>query len=99
MAGRQVTHRQDRPRCGAADARLSCRYTERAASRLGHGEGCKCAHAYEEGAAPQEYLGVDATYYEPADRGHEAKIKKRLEEFKRLRREEPPKKGKRKKGK
>ena len=73
----------------------------RGAKRLGHGEGYKYAHAYEDGVAPQEYLGVDATYYEPTDRGHEAKIKKRLEELKRLRQEEPPtpKKGKRKKDK
>ena len=57
----------------------------RGAKRLGHGEGYKYAHSYEGGVAPQEYLGVDATYYEPTDRGHEAKLKKRLEEFRRLR--------------
>ena len=57
----------------------------RGAKRLGHGEGYKYAHQYEEGVAPQEYLGVDKTYYEPTDRGREAKIKKRLEELKRLR--------------
>ncbi len=57
----------------------------RGAKRLGHGEGYKYAHKYEEGVAPQDYLGVDKTYYEPTDRGREAKIKKRLEELKRLR--------------
>jgi len=57
----------------------------RGAKRLGHGEGYKYAHKYEEGVAPQEYLGVDKTYYEPTDRGREAKIKKRLDELKRLR--------------
>ena len=57
----------------------------RGAKRLGHGEGYKYAHQYEEGVAPQDYLGVDKTYYEPTDRGREAKIKKRLEELKRLR--------------
>ncbi len=57
----------------------------RGAKRLGHGEGYKYAHKYEEGVAPQDYLGVDKTYYEPTDRGREAKIKKRLDELKRLR--------------
>ena len=57
----------------------------RGAERLGHGEGYKYAHKYAEGVAPQDYLGVDKTYYEPTDRGREAKIKKRLEELKRLR--------------
>ena len=58
----------------------------RGAARLGHGEGYKYAHNFKDAVAPQEYLGVDKTYYEPTDRGHEAKIKKRLETYKRLRR-------------
>jgi len=61
----------------------------RGAKRLGHGEGYKYSHNYEGGVAPQEYLGVDAVYYEPTDRGHEAKIKKRLEEYRRLREGRP----------
>ena len=59
----------------------------RGAERLGHGTGYKYAHDFEGGVAPQDYLGVDKTYYEPTDRGHEAKLRKRLEEFKRLRRD------------
>ena len=55
------------------------------AKQLGHGEGYKYAHDYAGGVAPQEYLGVDKTYYEPTDHGHEAKLKARLEQFKRLR--------------
>ncbi len=55
------------------------------AKRLGHGEGYKYAHSYEEGVAPQDYLGVDKTYYEPTEHGHEAKLKARLEHFKKLR--------------
>jgi putative ATPase len=55
------------------------------AKRLGHGEGYKYAHSYEGGVAPQDYLGVDKTYYEPTDHGHEAKLKARLEQFKKLR--------------
>jgi len=60
----------------------------RGAERLGHGEGYKYAHEYPEGVAPQDYLGVDKTYYEPTDHGHEAKLKARLEHFKQLRRGE-----------
>jgi len=55
------------------------------AKRLGHGEGYKYAHSFEGGVAPQDYLGVDKTYYEPTDHGHEAKLKARLEQFKKLR--------------
>jgi len=57
----------------------------RGAKRLGHGQGYKYAHDYEAGVAPQEYLGVDKTYYEPTDHGREAKLKERLERFRRLR--------------
>jgi putative ATPase len=56
------------------------------AKRLGHQEGYKYAHDFKEGVAPQDYLGVDKTYYEPTDHGHEAKLKARLEHFKELRR-------------
>ncbi len=59
----------------------------RGAKRFGHGEGYKYAHDYAEGVAPQEYLGVEKTYYEPTDHGREAKLKERLERFKQLRRE------------
>ena len=55
------------------------------AKRFGHGEGYKYAHDYDEGVAPQEYLGVDKTYYEPTDHGREAQLKERLERFRRLR--------------
>jgi putative ATPase len=55
------------------------------AQRLGHGEGYKYAHSYEEGVAPQDYLGVDKTYYQPTDHGHEAKLKARLEHYRKLR--------------
>ncbi len=59
----------------------------RGAKRFGHGEGYKYAHDYEEGVAPQEYLGVDKTYYEPTDHGREAKMKARLERIKERRQE------------
>jgi putative ATPase len=57
------------------------------AKRLGHGEGYKYAHDFEGGVAPQDYLGVDKTYYEPTERGREAQLKKRLEEYRRMRRD------------
>ncbi len=61
----------------------------RGAEKLGHGQGYKYAHDYEGGFVPQEYLGVDATYYEPTDHGREARIKARLEALRRLRDEVP----------
>jgi putative ATPase len=63
------------------------------AERLGHGEGYKYAHEFPEGVAPQDYLGVDKTYYEPTDHGHEAKLKARLEHYRRLRKGESPSDG------
>jgi putative ATPase len=60
----------------------------RGAEKLGHGEGYKYAHDFKEGVAPQDYLGVEKTYYEPTEHGHEAKLKKRLEEYKKLRKGE-----------
>ncbi len=53
------------------------------ASQLGHGEGYQYSHDSEGGVAAQDYLGVDRTYYEPADRGFEAELKQRLAELRR----------------
>ena len=51
------------------------------AKRLGHGEGYEYPHSSEEGWVAQDYLGVDAHYYEPTDRGFEAELKRRLDDF------------------
>ena len=51
--------------------------------QLGHGQDYAYAHNGEDGWVDQDYLGVDQTYYEPTDRGHEAQMKERLEELKR----------------
>lgn len=51
------------------------------AKRLGHGDGYQYPHAAEEGWVAQDYLGVNARYYEPVDRGYEAELKRRLEEL------------------
>ena len=56
------------------------------AERLGHGVGYQYAHDHPGGWVPADYLGVEKTYYEPVDRGVEAELKKRLEDFKNRRR-------------
>lgn len=56
------------------------------AGQLGH-EGYKYAHDYPEGYVPQEYLGVDKTYYRPTDRGKEAVFKAYLEKLAKIREE------------
>ena len=48
------------------------------AKQLEHGKGYKYAHHEEDGVSEQDYLGVEVEYYEPVDRGEEAKIKLRL---------------------
>jgi putative ATPase len=56
------------------------------AAQLGH-EGYKYAHDYPEGYVPQEYLGVDKTYYRPTDRGKEAVFRAYLEKLAKIRAE------------
>jgi len=55
------------------------------AKRLGHGQGYKYAHDYAGGIVAQDYLGVDKIYYEPSERGHEAKLAAYLARFRALR--------------
>lgn len=54
----------------------------RGAEQLGHGIGYQYAHDYEGGFVKQDYIPKKKSYYEPTDRGFEAKIKKRMEELK-----------------
>jgi putative ATPase len=54
------------------------------AKQLGH-EGYQYAHNFPEGYVPQEYLGVDKTYYRPTDRGKEAVFKAYLEKLAKIR--------------
>ena len=49
------------------------------AKRLGHGEGYKYAHDFQDHFVPQDYLGTTKRYYEPSDQGLEKKIKERLD--------------------
>jgi putative ATPase len=51
------------------------------AKRLGHGQGYKYAHDYEGGVVEQDYLGASKTYYRPTDRGFEAELQRRLEQW------------------
>jgi putative ATPase len=53
----------------------------RGSARLGHGAGYQYPHDFEGGFIGQEYLGVDRVYYTPTDRGYEAEIKRRLDEW------------------
>ena len=59
-----------------------------AKEQFGHGTGYKYAHDFGDGWVDQEYIPTDAEYYQPTDRGHEAKIKARLEEL-RKRKQKP----------
>jgi putative ATPase len=53
------------------------------AEKLGHGLGYKYAHDYPGHFVKQKYTRKKVYYYEPADIGHEAKIKERLEKLRR----------------
>ncbi|MEN9751773.1 MAG: hypothetical protein RLZZ600_820 [Actinomycetota bacterium] len=57
------------------------------AKRLGHGKGYKYAHNEPNAVAVQQYLPdalIDARYYTPTDRGHEADFAVRLEKLRAL---------------
>jgi putative ATPase len=52
---------------------------------LGHGVGYVYPHDQPGGFVVQEYLPIAAEYYRPTDRGHEAQIRARLEQWRRAR--------------
>jgi putative ATPase len=54
----------------------------RGAKRLGHGEDYQYSHDAPSGYLPQDYLPEAKQYYIPVDRGHEAVIKRWLEQLK-----------------
>ena len=58
------------------------------ARRLGHGEGYQYPHDAEEGWLAQDYLGVDREYYQPAPRGFEQELARRLEDWRSRRKQE-----------
>ena len=49
------------------------------AKDLGHGDGYKYSHNFEDAWVDQSYLGEERVYYEPTNRGFEAEIKKRMD--------------------
>ena len=57
------------------------------AERLGHGVGYQYAHEGEGHFVAQDYLGVDKIFYEPTEQGVEKKIKERLDNWRKLKRE------------
>ena len=52
-----------------------------AKEQFGHGVGYQYAHDFAGGWVDQEYIPTDVEYYQPTDRGAEAKIRARLEEW------------------
>jgi putative ATPase len=60
------------------------------AKALGHGENYQYPHDSADGYVPQDYLGVDRAYYQPADRGFEAEIARRLTELRSRGAQRPP---------
>jgi putative ATPase len=57
----------------------------RGAESFGHGEDYQYSHDYDDAIADQEYLPEARRYYEPTDRGFEAEIRRRLEEWRKKR--------------
>lgn len=51
---------------------------------LGHGIGYKYPHNFEGAYVPQAYLPEGRVYYTPSERGHEKRVKERLEYWKSL---------------
>ena len=49
------------------------------AKKVGHGQGYKYAHDYQDHYVSQDYVGKKVKYYEPTDLGYEKTIKERLE--------------------
>jgi putative ATPase len=55
------------------------------AKQLGHGAGYQYSHDFPGAIAPQSYGIEPGRFYQPTDHGHEAKIRARLAEWKKLR--------------
>ena len=56
----------------------------KSAKKLGRGEGYKYVHDYKDGFVQQVYVPEVDKYYQPKDIGYETKIKKRLEELRKI---------------
>jgi len=51
------------------------------AKSLGHGQGYKYAHNYDNHYVDQEYIPKKTVYYQPSEQGYERKIRERLKKF------------------
>ena len=58
------------------------------AKEMGHGVDYQYSHDTASGVAPQDYLGVERTFYRPVDRGFERELAGRLQVIKKQLREE-----------
>jgi len=63
----------------------------KSAKRLGHGQGYKYAHSYDDHYAEQDYMPEKKKYYIPTTIGYEAKIKEWLERLERRKQSINPK--------
>ena len=55
------------------------------AKSLGHGIGYQYPHDFENNFVPQDYLGVEKSYYSPVNSGYEAKIAERMKYWEQVR--------------
>jgi putative ATPase len=55
------------------------------AKELGHGQGYKYAHSYEDHWVDQDYIPTSRIYYRPTEQGHEKKIARKLAEIRKRR--------------
>jgi putative ATPase len=58
------------------------------AAAFGHGKDYKYSHDFEGGVVDQDYLSEERRYYDPTDRGFEAVIRQRLEEWRKKKKEQ-----------
>lgn len=59
------------------------------ARERGHGDEYESPHDNAAGIVPQEYLGVDRTYYQPVNRGFESELATRLTEIRAILKTQP----------
>ena len=58
------------------------------AKKLGRGEGYQYSHNFEGHFVAQDYIPEDLIFYEPSDQGHEKEIRQRLDEWRRLKKQD-----------
>ena len=77
--------REDVDRAARCRCRSICATAiTRGAKQLGHGEGYQYSHNHPGGWVRSGVFAGGRRYYEPVDRGHEAAIRERMEELRKL---------------